>query len=279
MSALILDLPLARRVEFAEARAAADGAEASKQTQPDSGAAVERIAGGYAVFFGVVSPLTQAVGVGLDGPVESAELDRLEEFFSSRGDATRVELCPLADGSVLSEFGKRGYRVTEFSNVMARTVEATESWPPPPVGVTIERLHPDQTDLWTQTVAQGFAEQFPVTPELIEVMRMFARGRNSICFLARCGGEVAGGACVSVRDGIAGLFGASTLPAFRRRGIQTALVQARLALAAASGCDLAVSIAVPGSASQRNILRHDFQTLYTRVKFEKEFLPRGGAEI
>jgi hypothetical protein len=32
---------------------------------------------------------------------------------------------------------------------------------------------------------------------------------------------------------------------------------------------LAVCLAQPGSASQRNVLRQDFSVLYTRVKFER----------
>jgi hypothetical protein len=204
-------------------------------------------------------------------------LDHLEAFYFARGDAARAELCPLADPSVVEQFGKRGYRVTEFSNVMARRLEGTENLPPLPPGVTLDRLPPDQTELWTQTVAQGFAEHFPVTAELLEVMQLFAQSSKTICFLARVEGQVAGGGCLALRDGIAGLFGASTLPAFRHRGVQTALVQARLSVAAASSCDLAVSVALPGSASQRNIVRQGFQTLYTRVKFEKELPPRGSA--
>ena len=277
MIPLILDLPLAQRIEFSEALAAVEAVETLERLRPSSGAAVERIGGGYAVFSGVNSPLTQAVGMGLAGPVDASELDHLEAFYFGRGDAARAELCPVADPSVVEQFGKRGYRVTEFSNVMARRLEGSESFPPPPEGVTLERLQPDQTELWTQTIAQGFAEHFPVTPELLEVMQLFAQGPKTICFLARVEGQVAGGGCLALREGIAGLFGASTLPAFRRRGVQTALLQARLSVAAASSCDLAVSVALPGSASQRNIVRHGCQSLYTRVKFEKELPPRGGA--
>jgi len=222
-----------------------------------------------AIFCGVNSPITQAVGIGLDGPVSEAEIARLEEFYFSRGDAVRVELCPLADASVLEQFGKRGYRVTEFSNMMARPIAPGEHWPAPAPGIMIERTGPDEAELWTRTVAQGFAEHFPVTPELLEVMQMFALAPRAECYLARVDGEIAGGGCVSLREGVAGLFGASTLPTFRKRGVQTALLHARLARAAAAGCDLAACIALPGSISQRNILRQGFQTLYTRVKFEK----------
>src|SRR4029077_5167416 len=96
-----------------------------------------------------------------------------------------------------------------------------------------------------------------------------AEGKNTECYFARVDGKIAGGATVALRGRIAGLFGASTLPAFRNRGVQTALLEARMQRAAEQGCELAMSIALPGSTSQRNITRRGFRTLYTRVKFER----------
>jgi GNAT superfamily N-acetyltransferase len=272
MTATLLNPELARRIELAEAQAAVGGAETLRRLRAESGAAVEPIAGGFAVYCGANSPITQAVGMGLDGAVSEEEFDRLENFYRSRGEPVRVETCPLADHSFIELFGKRGYRVTEFTNVMALPLDAasgTQSWPGPPDGMSIEKIGREQIDLWTLTVAQGFAEHFPVTQELLEVMKMFALGVETECYLARVDGKVAGGATLAIRNGVAGLFGASTLPLFRRRGVQTALLHARLLRAAAAGCDLAVSLALPGSTSQRNIVRQGFSVLYTRVKFEK----------
>jgi GNAT superfamily N-acetyltransferase len=272
MTAPLLNLELARRIELAEAQAAVGGAETLRRLRPESGAAVEQIAGGFAVYCGANSPITQAVGMGLDGVVSEEESDRLENFYRSRGEPVRVEMCPLADHSFIELFGKRGYRVTEFTNVMALPLDAasgSQNWPVPPDGMTIEKIGHQQIDLWTLTVSQGFAEHFPVTQELLEVMKMFASGAETECYLARVDGKVAGGATLAIRNGVAGLFGASTLPAFRGRGVQTALLHARLLRAAAAGCDLAVSLALPGSTSQRNIVRQGFSVLYTRVKFEK----------
>ena len=270
MRQLFLNVPLARRIETAEAQAAVECAEALERFRPGSGAAVRRIAGGFAVYCGHDSPITQAVGMGLDGPVSAEEFDRLEEFYRSRNEAVRVETAPLADPTFIEHFGQRGYRVTEFSNVMARSLAADESCPEPPPGVTIEKAGKDQVETWVQTVAEGFAEQFPVSQELLEVMKMFALAPKTECYLARVDGKLAGGGTLTLHDGVAGLFGASTLPMARRRGVQTALLQRRLARAAQAGSDLAVSLAQPGSTSQRNIVRQGFRVLYTRVKFEKE---------
>jgi len=268
----LLNLELARRIELAEAQAAVDCAEVLGRLRPDSGAAVERVAGGFAVYCGANSPVTQAVALGLDGPVSEEGFDRLEEFYRSRQEPVRVETCPLADGSLIEQFGRRAYRVTEFSNFMARPLgnsDSLKTWPEPPAGVTIEKIAKEQVDLWTLTVSQGFSENFPVTQEILEVMKMFALSQNVECYLARVDGAVAGGGTVKIHNGIAGLFGASTLPAFRKRGVQTALLQARLARAAAAGCDLAACLAQPGSTSQRNVMRQEFSVLYTRVKFER----------
>jgi GNAT superfamily N-acetyltransferase len=266
---ITLDIALARRIELAEALSAVEAAETFEKSRPGSGAAVEEIAGGYAVYCGANSPITQAVGLGLDGAVSEQEFEKLEEFYRGRREPVRVETSPLVDLSLIELFGKHGYHVTEFTNVMARPLEGDEKWLELPPGVVIERAGPAQIDLWTLTVSQGFAEQVPVTQELIEVMRMFAQGPSAECYLARVDGKVAGGATLAIRDGVAGLFGASTLTAFRNRGVQTALLHARLKHAGEAGCDLAVSLARPGSTSQRNIVRQGFVVLYTRVKFER----------
>ncbi len=272
MTALLLDLALARRIELAEAQAAVDCAEALGRLRTEIGAVVQAVAGGFAVYCGANSPVTQAVGLGLDGPVSDEEFDRLEEFYRSRQEPVRVETCPLADHTLIEQFSQRGYRVTEFTNVMAVPLgnsDSPKSRPEPPAGVVIEKIAKGHLDLWTLTVSQGFSENFPVTREILEVMGAFARGQNVECYLARVDGAVAGGGTLTMHDGVAGLFGASTLPAFRKRGIQTALLQARLDSARAAGCELAACLAQPGSVSQRNVMRQNFSVLYTRVKFER----------
>lgn len=265
---MLLDLELARRIELAEAEAAVAGAEAIMDAEHGANAAVERIAGGYAVYCGANSPVTQAVALGLHGPVARAEFDRLEEFYFTRSEPARLETCPMADASLLEIYGERGYRVTEFSNVMARPV-GMDSAGMPPEDVKIRRVTREEVDAWTLTVAQSFAEHFRVTHQLLSVMKMFALGRDMECYLARIDGRLAGGAALSLRGKTAGFFGAGTLPDFRKRGVQTALLHTRMKRAAEVGCDLAVSLAMPGSQSQRNITRQGFQTLYTRVKFER----------
>ena len=68
-----------------------------------------------------------------------------------------------------------------------------------------------------------------------------------------------------IRDGLAMLAGAATLPPYRNRGIQTALARVRLAHASAAGCDLVTMGAEPGSTSHRNAERLGLRVAYTKL--------------
>lgn len=284
---LFVDSALARRLELAEAEGGAACGAALARQRPESGAAVETIGGGRAVFTGVGSPITQSTGLGLDGPISAEEFARLENFFFSRGAAANIETSPHADASLFAHYAKNGYCATEFTSVLVRRVEMnvgdegpdgerqSGDWhsrdvPRPHVaGAIIEVVPAGQKDLWVRTVSTGFAEHYPVTGELLEVMGLFGSTSGATLYLAKVDGVIAGGGALFVRDGIAGLFGASTLLEFRRRGVQRELIRVRMDAARRAGCEIALTFARPGSISERNLLRNGFAVAYTRTKYTR----------
>jgi GNAT superfamily N-acetyltransferase len=272
-----IDLDFARRVEMAEANAAKNCADALTRLRPEFPVAMENIGGGIALFAGPDSPVTQAIGVGLNGEVTDADLDRLTEFFISRGAPAAAEICPLVDMTLYARLAARGYQLIEVSDMLYLKLPSAELPSGLPPGVTVRIAEPHELKLWTQTVSQGFAEHFPVTPELVEVMEGFANRADSANFFACVDGELAGGGAVSAHEKVGGLFGASTLPAHRRHGVQRALLIARIQWAREQGCDLTVSIAQNGSVSHRNIERFGFRVAYTRTKLFRPLVAGGGA--
>ena len=54
----------------------------------------------------------------------------------------------------------------------------------------------------------------------------------------------------------------------REQGAQLALLDYRLRFAAQGGCDIAMIVTQPGSASQRNAERQGFHVAYTRTKWQ-----------
>ncbi|MGA8022578.1 MAG: hypothetical protein WA361_09950, partial [Candidatus Acidiferrales bacterium] len=113
-----IDIDLARRAEMAEANAGRECAEAFHRLHPEFPVAIQEIAGGVAVFAGPDSPVTQAIGVGLNGPVTDDELDALAAFFRSRNAPAAVELCPFVEMSLYEKFAARDYKLLEVSNVL-----------------------------------------------------------------------------------------------------------------------------------------------------------------
>ena len=84
-------------------------------------------------------------------------------------------------------------------------------------------------------------------------------------YLARIDGDPAGAALLSLDGDIGYLANASTLPAFRGRGVQTALIARRIADAASAGCETVCSGTAFGSQSQRNLERAGLQVAYTKA--------------
>jgi GNAT superfamily N-acetyltransferase len=84
-------------------------------------------------------------------------------------------------------------------------------------------------------------------------------------YLARLDGRPVGEAAMSIQGDIAQIAGAGTLPSFRGRGVQKALLQQRLDDASAAGCRLAVVTTAPGTRSQDNVMRRGFELLYARA--------------
>jgi len=265
-----IDLSFVKRLETAVALCGKECAEQAQLRTSSIGAAVEYIAGGIAVFAGVDSPITQAVGIGLNGPVSEAALDRLEEFYFNRGAPVNLELCPFIDPSLVGLLGKRPYRLAEFSNVLIRELHPEETFAPPAAGVTIRVAEHHEAKNFTCILTEGFADGAPVTQSLLDIVEGFFYRTAGCSIFAIVDGELAGGAGLDIHDGIAVMAGASTLPRFRQRGAQNALLSERLARSAQSGCDLAMTITNPGTVSQRNSERAGFRIVYTRTKLVRE---------
>ena len=84
-------------------------------------------------------------------------------------------------------------------------------------------------------------------------------------YLAFAYGQPAGAGALYMQEGIGSLLMGGTLPEFRRRGCQTALLQARIADAARQGCDLVAAQAALDATSQHNMERAGLRIAYTRA--------------
>jgi GNAT superfamily N-acetyltransferase len=202
----------------------------------------------------------------------AASLDEIERAFAARGAPTQIELPHLADPAIAALLTARGYRLASFENVLGRAIDGEPTQVTPP-GVQVRRSDDDEFDAWIDVVAEGFAHpdaqgvpsHEDVPREILERAQRDFDAAGVARYIALRDGRIAGGASLRIAEGVAQLVGAATAPAHRRRGIQTALLAARLADAAAAGCDIAVVTTQPASKSQQNVQRRGFDLLYTRA--------------
>lgn len=273
LSPRIVDLDLARRIERAEGKANASCVEYRRDSNPAVGACWIEHQGTLAMFDGPESPLTQTFGLGMSGPISDDDLQLLEQFFISRGAAVHHEVCPLVDAAVQSKLVERGYRPIEWSNVLRRELQTAQNDAPAVDSrLRVRQIQPTESEAWSEVAMRGWNES-PLPSEFMrETFLMLARREGSLCFVAEWEQTPIATASLFIADRIALFAGASTIPEARRRGAQRALFAARLQYARREGCELAVVVAVPGSASDRNAQASGFLTAYTRTKW---CLPRG----
>lgn len=261
------DIALARRLEMMDAYGEILYCRTHAELFPEAGATFESFAGGIAAYAGSNSPMSQAFAMGLNGVVTEKEIERLEDFFYSRGSVVSIEVCPLADDSLVRILNTRGYVVSEFSNVLVRNLGSDLGSYRAAGRVRIFEAKPAEFYIWTETVARGFADDKEVLPEMRDIALVFFHEPGVRHVLVEVDGVVAGGGAMGINEGIADIFGTSTLRDFRGRGVQSSLIRALLETARDEGCEIATATTQCGSTSQRNFERQGFRVAYTRSKF------------
>jgi GNAT superfamily N-acetyltransferase len=246
------DTALAQRIEWGEALNAAGSGESIA------------ICGGYANFAGVGSPVTHAIGLGMNGPVTAAEFDRMEEFYRSRGCAVNLDLCPHADWTLFELVAQRGYRIVECNNSLAGPVVGGSD-------ARVRMAEPKEEDAWNRTLIKGFFPASEITPAELDIGSRMFRLEGATAWMGIVDGQPVSAAAMNTRGKLALLFADSTLEKFRGQGLHLALIRARLHLAAKLGCDLATASTAPGSGSQRNYERAGFRVVYTKLNMQRDW--------
>ncbi len=274
---LFCDTALAGRIERAETQLIARASEAARRRRAGAAGFVIPVAGGVASFAAEGSPFNKVAGLGFGGVPDAAALGEIERAFTACGAPVQIELAHLADPATGALLTERGYRLVSFENVLGRAING-EPAPVTPPGVQVRPSGDAEFEAWLEAVADAVAhpdtqgvpahEEFP--REVIEAAERDFAAAGVLRYAALRDGVIAGGASFHIAAGIAQLTGAATVPAHRRRGIQTALLSARLADAAAAGCDIAVVTTQPGSKTQQNAQRQGFDLLYTRAILVKQ---------
>jgi drug/metabolite transporter (DMT)-like permease/ribosomal protein S18 acetylase RimI-like enzyme len=272
---LFCDATLADRIERAEMTLVTARGDAARRRRGYRFGFAIAIAGGVANYAEPDSPLNKIAGLGFAGLPDPAGLDTVEQAFAAQGAPTQAEVASLAAPALLDLLACRGYRTVSFQNVLGRALGGTVEQVDRP-GVEVHPSRDDEFEAWLDIAVEA-----SLRPDIAgvpwyddcprEIRENAERDTAGLVqrYLARFNGVPAGAGSMRIADGVAQLTGAGTAPAFRRRGIQSALLTTRLTVATVAGCDVAVITVAPGSKAQHNAERHGFNLLYTRAVLTK----------
>lgn len=268
---MFADTTLASRVESAEGRLCSGFARARRESR----SLILPVSGGLAVYAGPMSPVNKLIGLALDAPLDVTTLADVEREWRDRGEPVRVELSIVADAGAGPALSERGYRLHGFENVLACRLDRSTPEAVAPE-VAIKTADDVQARTWAEIAVTAFlapdgtgsvADDALPREQMEEELLDYAAVPGLIRYLAWIDGQPIGEAALRIdpESSLAYLAGAGTLPPFRGRGVQKALLQRRLADARAAGCDLAVVTTAPGTRSQDNVMRRGFEVLYARA--------------
>jgi GNAT superfamily N-acetyltransferase len=238
---------------------------ASVRRHEDNPLGVEiRQFGGVTAFIVQTLPhpmLNRVIGL---TPGDEDVIEDVLSWYRDHGVRCRVDITPFAySQDLLAHLAERGLYPSGFQTVLYGVPRAGAD---SPAGeVIVQRLDLADRDLFIDLRLRMSA--------VSKADRAFWKGITEAeysdagwrCYVASVDGQPAGMGALYVRDGVGSLAADGTLVEYRGRGCQSALLRARIADAAAAGCELVAAQAEPGSVSQRNIERAGLRTAYTRA--------------
>lgn len=220
---------------------------------------------GSAFFSGDTSFFSQVIGWGFDTDDVKflAEIEAIEDFYRQlKHRQVDIELSPLVGNFIFSQLSKRGYLVSELNNISILDLTCfTSNAVLNQEGYIVQPISAHHLQEWASCVASGFEYE-----EAREYFYLYAKTKGITPFGAYINNKLVAGGTIAIHDGVCDLGITSTLPSYRGRGLQKALLDKRIEYAIKSGANLASVTTEPGSISDLNIQKMGFQIAYTRIK-------------
>lgn len=192
------------------------------------------------------------------------QIEPLVEWYRERGQEARFEIAAGDyDPALGRELARLGFFQSGFHAALISEIEPDIA---APAGISVEPVMTtaDREDFLTAYVAghgvpDAIREQFKVN------VRPWLGEPDWSLYLARVDGRPAAAAILFVHAGVGYFADAATDPAFRRRGLHSALLVRRLRDARAEGVDFVCGDAEFLSTSHRNMERAGMRLLFLRA--------------
>jgi GNAT superfamily N-acetyltransferase len=215
----------------------------------------------------------RVIGAGVLAPLDGRGIDAIVRHFTSRGGTPCVEVYPgTTPAALLGALGRAGF-TDSGHGFEAHVLETDRPVDVTLAGVTVRRVAPGEYVHFGELVRDGFdmsgdAKLGALFVDLT-VGSLRALGARSAGFIASADGEDAGTGQLVLTDRVAGCYSGSVIERFRGRGIQKALIAARVREGLAHGKRVFMSQTDPDSPSGHNLHDLGFRTLYRATWFTR----------
>ncbi len=196
---------------------------------------------------------------------DEEQIEQIIEFYKQKEIPVRFELTPAhTSPELLTRLNEAGYfhndfHTTLFSPLIEKPQEIIEP------KITIRNLEKYEFDTFAEIYTKGFQMPPFLKNGVAKNNEILYDIKNWTFYLASYENEPAGIGVLFIKDGVANLDAAATLPQFRNKGIQSALIRHRMNQAYLQKCDLVLGQAKFGSISQNNMERAGLRIAYTKA--------------
>ena len=208
----------------------------------------------------------RVIGAGILGPLDQSGIEAVVRHFAAKRRIACVEVYPgITSPDLLAALERAGFTDSGHgyeSHVLE--TDGSRGWSV--TGVSVRRVAPDGYRRLGELVRDGFDMGADATlgPFFVDltVASLEALGTSGAGFIASVDGEDAGTGVLVLTARVAGCYSGSVLTRFRGRGIQHALIAARVQEGLARGRRIFISQTDPDSPSGHNLHDVGFRTLY-----------------
>jgi hypothetical protein len=212
-------------------------------------------------------------GYGTFAPATQRSIDAVLRYYDELGEPANVEvMLPTVTPSARALLRSNGFRA---EGILFQCHVRTAARPPRTHevdGLEVARATPRDASRYAKLATRGFGGGGRIS-EVFERgwTHQIRSGRRIAAFIGRVNGRDAATGVILLRPKIAGLYSGSVLRRYRGRGIQNAMIAARLAHGWARGVRTFYSWTDPDSVSAHNLQDEGFRT-----RFEVHWYTRSG---
>lgn len=199
-----------------------------------------------------------------EAPCPEETLAGVEAYFRERGRTPRAWVWMGWNDPLQGQLESRGWVTEEKDALHLWTPASGMPKQESSAGVQVAFVDSSRMQDYLDTGGCCWLEKTSLTPDDLLIGRAFTANEHSTGFLATVEGQPVGTSSVALDGEYAVLRGGCTLPDYRRRGVQRALITARLRYALEQGCRGVMIGGVSGGPTQRNVIRLGFEQVGLR---------------